>query len=615
MISVRTNDTGNNIKDAQEIWHAFYARYHLHLPDEKKPENSHIEPDTNLRVPVIVPNDKSMLSEEIHYLLNGLTVLKSSDTKKITILKSNLDAGNIDAPIFYDHELPYLAMSLYTEGSICFHQFSSLLERKQIDMGYTPRGVYKLLNNKNELSNVAKTHLLPQINKDSRFKKIEGDAEKYFCSLIAALPPSEQYFYAHGSGPFAELGFQLWVAKLIHYDSDKKYILNLSAGARDALGIVRFGIDHYAMTRIRLGVQTLKDIEEATKHHFRPAAIAYPDTKAFDKIHGFIVSYYIAFVHDVYHSLIISNTPINIREILFHISNIIRQLFSKMHFSKEIWNIFDFEFVEILKTSNFVTQKALTDVSMATRMLSEMLTETQVEYINNTDVTVPNYYKKGNYLILDDQSLSPIGAAIFINMLNHPDIWLNQKINPEQLKSPFYDYYQLIKNNWDIIKHEHQLMMIFNCQILFALKSIKKEEHLGYVINLIAEHPEYLQLNFSKIIGEKERIKFKRHTNTIVTVIRGEKITNNKQINAVIQDFLNHHGYKDQWKKLTAKPYCQCFSFLGKNPSASKLKQEPLKQELKYAKSETTLFKPRETESKSTKIAPTPSVSVVLVLT
>lgn len=539
-------------QEAEALWKRFYARNHLNLPTQEAKEavyrQEEVADQKNDLIDVEIKDDGSPFTRELLYFINGQRIKKSNNLAKINDLKAAFKKGDWNDAIFRDKHSVHAALSLYIDQQVSAHQFFTLLDFYQTQLDHSFIKAYPLLNDQDELSDEARRYLLPCLNKSDHFAKIKDANEKRFCALVAALPKSEQFFSINnqtGEKRLGDLGGQLAVQGSIY--QRESTILILSTGAEDALGIVRFGVEHHAMARSRLGIQTLADIEEATDNGFRPAATYFPGTRPFkaDKpLHGHSsVSYYIARRHDVYHANILSKTPLAIRSALSQLKNAIRKLLGNDKAqSSEIWCYTDHESTTIRHEYYANLDEMKFSPERLTQLLGGILKETSIH--------PENFYSSGAYFIMADKSLSAPGAALFIDMMRHRDRW-PAEIVPEKLPAPFAEYYQAIKENWEAIKDDNFNLMVLNCQIYGALKSMGHEAQLTFVTQLIKRHKEYFSIQFEKLDSNDQTV-LKRAKNSICTVVNNQKMTAQSHFVALLENFLASDQCRAQWNKRLA---------------------------------------------------------------
>jgi hypothetical protein len=322
-------------------------------------------------------------SGEFRHLVHEQSIKKSLHPKKLKALKTALDQGNWNAPIFSDETIPYvyLAMALFDAGAITQQQIYTILERFQTfkDKGsYEHRGTFKILNSDGEFTPETFKILIPAIT-----HSIEEFSERHFQAfklLVATLPLSEQIFYTSSFGTFnpksenKSLTRVLFKLKSLYYWNNE--FIYLSSGVHDALGITLYGLKEYVRPMLKLGKQSLDDIEEGVRSLSRYSATYYPDSYQYNSVHDYNnITPKEATEHDKYHSQLMCKIPKDILSAFLRMVDISRAV-TKLAWSKEIWSWID------MSSEYFFTSEDITANKFYAKYLTyQALFQQQVEKI------------------------------------------------------------------------------------------------------------------------------------------------------------------------------------------------------------------------------------------
>ncbi|WP_367605738.1 hypothetical protein [Legionella sp. W05-934-2] len=485
------------LSHARVIWDQFYQKYHpvsqalnhkrqYSLPmlsqdflkdiekNREKYENATIvlqslwrrirERDTLIRV-----NPKGDHSGDFNHLVNfhpkkNPAVRKSLNKRKLDELQQAIEKCDFSASIFDDKTLPQLALSLFDSGTITQQQIYTLLEHHQTIKDYPQIGYFPILNADGAFTSVAKEYLLPSLTNRQYVKGLTTKELEEFRLMIATLPKSEQFFYITDTGKLTtQKNYHQLGHTLIDLDGmmrlKSNHLVHLSAGARDALGLVSFGLRDYIRPMPRLGPMGIDDIEQGVNHRARYAALNFPATKPYEIIHDYKnVNDLEATSHDVYHSNVMSLIPDNFLKILERFVSLTRAN-TGIKWSIEIWDWVDCDYIYFFhklgrtpKTNN---------PKETTALMCGML-----EYGNgtsSTDISIGGS-------LLRDNTPTPLGILVFIDMIVNRPIWLELGIDPSYLTGQYGKYYKMIEQMYDNYIDEKDDIRI---QVLKALTYIK----------------------------------------------------------------------------------------------------------------------------------------------
>ncbi|MGQ3888285.1 hypothetical protein ACQUW5_04535 [Legionella sp. CNM-1927-20] len=501
----------------------------------------------------ITINPKGNHTGNFNHLLNPQAtqkvVKKSINKVKLEALYKAVQIGDWTHEIFKDPTLPQLALSLYASDKISQQQLYTLLEYAQTAVDFPLKGVYRILDEHNDFTLEAKQILLPVIQKRFYLEEMSASQVEDFRLLIASLPVSEQVFYTNELGKLEheKNDGKSTGRRVISIDGlylkDEDSLVNLACGARDALGIARFGLEEYVRPMPRLGKIKLDDIEHGMRHFARYASIHYPDTIPYEDgdIHGYIgVLGLEALGHDIYHSHAISVSRKNHMLCFLRLVDVARQA-TGFKWSKEIWEWVDQDYVALfhykekfnLETINNYSIELMTDLFM------EVLTYGQGK---------GNIALSGGFLIKDER-LTCLGALIFIDMITNREAWLDLYIDPEAIiDEPFKTNYDAIKNIYSLIKNDKPEIQVLKSFIYLSWKGDKEMERLFYQFNdMINEcsHSDLFskELKFTKLkredVSQARAIEF---VNTIGLSFSKDKIIlpQTKPLDSAIENLLSN---------------------------------------------------------------------------
>ncbi|MGQ3887566.1 hypothetical protein ACQUW5_00870 [Legionella sp. CNM-1927-20] len=488
--------------------------------------------------------------------------------------------GNWEEDIFSDVKLPYVALALFDQGKISYHQICTIFERLYVFEDFNPRKTYKILDHFGNFTPEAETILLPSITRPNL--PLDATQKEAFRLLLLSLPPSEQIFYTtevgylkfndnnadqlgntlyklgalyvhdykedaviehdkkqtssftasghiiseSGEGPLDKQdeleqqddGRPLAEKNITEVEVTKKEIVRLSMGAFDALGIARFE-ENYVKPTFRLGMLTIDDIMAGVRQFTRPSSLPYPKWPFYSQIHGLKpITVLEAIDHEKFHSLQMSKTPKCIIKALWHISDFFTRQTTILK-SKETWNWHDAEFNYAYDSDDvniaLVYKDSLEFLNNAVKPFS-YLSQFNLENLSiedNTDLfcrmlsTGKDYITNGGFLFLNNTHITPAGILTFIDMIEHPDMWQEFKIDPKffpdnssLVMAPFKNYYQRILSIYNNIRHDRPELKVFKCQLFFYLVEKNKTDQFESLCHYINENPDLVKtLKFEKV--------------------------------------------------------------------------------------------------------------------
>jgi len=475
-------------------------------------------------------------------------VKKSLNKAKLDSLDQAIKSGNWDDPIFNDPTLPQLALTLYDSEKITQQQIYTLLERHQTLKDFPLRNTYKILDENEQFTQEAREFLLPIIRNRFHLRDLADESIEEFRLMVAALPGSEQVFYTTGIGKLAEEGIVEESIKhslglrLLGLDAmffGKNQLIHLTSGARDALGLVRFGLDEYVRPMPRLGVQKLGDIEHGVKHQARYAAVDYPETKPYKNIHDYLnVKDLEATSHDVYHGNVMSTIPKNFLFVLWRFIDISRAKTGYM-WSKEIWDWVDTDYLY------FFHQQKDFEADWLNQQMTQLKFSTELffDLLNYGNGTSRREVSEDGSVLREDKP-TPMGVFIFIDMVQNRNDWLQLKIDPNYLAEPFKQYYLAAKEIYEYIKNDEPKIQLLKYNIYVQLKEQKVPKALQSFqsLNTIINARQSTVLAFNKVKKEDEIAKSNQDwVNTVYFTYDGKSVTKKTIANMVLGMVSEHY--------------------------------------------------------------------------
>ncbi|VVC75841.1 hypothetical protein AQUSIP_11380 [Aquicella siphonis] len=404
-------------------------------------------------------------AEESKILIKAASVISKEDCSlnDCESLFAALNKLAWDDQIFSSDMLPAAARTLYQSGRISFHQFCTILERRQTFPDFPHIKTYRILDENGEFTREAVRYFLPMLLSHRFLRPLDANELKKLKLLIAALPESEQTFYTTSQGKLENesldsLARNLLISGALHVDAQTSELVHASTGVFDAIGIVRFGFDNYIRPVHRLCEQGIDDIDNGVRRFARITAISYPGTVAYKDIHGFPdVTPFEATAHDKYHSMVMSAIP---NPVLFAVWRLID--LARNHgghkWSKEIWTWVDCELVHCVSN-----HKKIAKTEMNSCETTELFCET-LKKGNNT------FFQVGKYSSLIIKNVAtPAFIFMLIDMIKNKAEWAAFNINPEFLVQEFKYHYDRIKEIYQFIKDDQPLVQALKCQVYFYL--------------------------------------------------------------------------------------------------------------------------------------------------
>ncbi len=475
-------------------------------------------------------------TEEFKELVNEQKVLKSINQTKLKQLFKSVQAGNWKDKIFMDPHLAYLALSLFDSNKITSVQIRTLLEYVQIAKEKKDIRIIEVLD-----KNLEFTEQFAEILKDIEnltFKRLEKKQLIMLKSLICHLPASEracflfeinQYILEkqlmdenllkHGQSE-QSLGLSMLevLHKTIIYDQTKPQLRAnyITAGIRDALGIVRFGLKNYVRLLPTLGEKTPHQIESGIRKQVRYSVLDFPGTIPFTKIHEFNnVTLYEAIQHDYSHAEIMSILGWEVQQAILLLVDQLRALWGedikptlggKPLLSFELWTLIDAVFLycyyhDLTYNTPFFRNNLLTEAKITEKFFLSLLHE-------ENELGFSLFLARKNQSV--EQNITLLGVILILFFLNNPTPWLAYKINFAKLTrhdeventENFEYYFREIKDLHKYIKVDSIKIQIFKVLLFQSFKIQKngKDKFLNFS-NMISRHHDKIltRLTFRKI--------------------------------------------------------------------------------------------------------------------
>lgn len=161
---------------------------------------------------------------------------KLSDSMRTKRLLAALEKGDWYNKIFADKAIKQLTLNLFATSKISYQQACSILDRlqyKEVKNVF----IYAILDANGNFTKEAEEILLPWLKNIYFLSAPTSDEITEFKLLIGTLPQSERFFYCIHENS------QITVP---HKKPTNEYQkIRLTTGARDAWGIIHFGLDEY----------------------------------------------------------------------------------------------------------------------------------------------------------------------------------------------------------------------------------------------------------------------------------------------------------------------------------------------------------------------------------
>lgn len=467
---------------------------------------------------------KGNYPDGLHHLVNQQKIKRSLNRKKLRSLANAVHFGDWDDSIFQDQTIPQLAMSLYASSQITQQQIYSILERHQIKKSLQIKKTYPILDKNNQFTPDAKHYLTRFFKYRWHLKTLSEEQIEDFRLLISTLPISERVFYTTdlGSVERYSLGNRLVALDSVYMQDNE--LIHLTSGARDALGIARFGENEYVRPMLRLGMQTVHDIEHGVRKQARYTAIAYPNTKAYaDELHGWQnVTAFEATSHDFYHMNIMSTIPKNLLRGLWRLVDITRKN-TGMKMSKEIWDWIDAEY-----NLTFHNHRHLNTDNLNEKQTTELFCNILRYATSGKTGRGGALVKRQNAFFPHNRwSPNPLGIIAYLDMLKNPDKWSEMGINPDYLISPFKQHLAAIRDIYPQIENNSFKIQMVKCLMRLTMGSQVKYGTLDLVDEFTTEIEQKISIKKIKKAEETSQ----NPANTIQFTYDGTEISATKIYN------------------------------------------------------------------------------------
>ncbi|CDZ77283.1 hypothetical protein BN59_01565 [Legionella massiliensis] len=504
----------DNYEEALKIWDKFNKKHQFYIPGAQEETNKKSAPDEILKKYSSPEQQKSIVLIQQYWkklrsqdslmqvrsknhpfqgFLGNEPVKKSINSQKLSQLENAINEGNWNDAIFQDETIPYLTLSLLTSKKISEQQGLTILERHQTFKDYPPKQTYRILDDNNQFTEDAKKILIDSMQTMNFLKPLSERQIESFRVLIMCLPKSEQIFYTTELGDIAiSTSFGANLSEAFDTITVRKgEVIHMSNGAEHASGIARFGIDEYEVPKGEIGSKVIADIENRVRAGERPQALHYPGTIPYGDIHSYSnVSFFTASRHDAGHALGQSCTPNPFLRAFDRMIDVARAA-TDIKSSKEIWSWTDRDYNYFL-SKNKTLRFDPTNLSETTALWCEMLS------LGDAD----SRYSFNGYLFNNKTQCPPVlGTAIYIDMLKHPNQWLELKIAPESLTGEYKKSYELVKTIYDNIKNDRPSIQLLKCQLYFNLNLENRAAEFGRLNELINNNSEKIStlLEFKKV--------------------------------------------------------------------------------------------------------------------
>lgn len=566
----------HSLEEARKLWSTFYSKFKTlgkeenHFPKRYEGKVDHpvngnpveITPEKlaafnklktlwrqqQTKDTLIEVNPLGYHSKLFAHFVRGQKLKKSINRQKLDSVIMALNTGAWNDPIFKDITIAELSLSLFASNKITYQQTCTLLEAAQIpeDKTYFP-----ILDQDGEFTQMAIYLLLPILQAAPFLKSMSQTQLNDFKLLIQALPASEQYFYLTPTPKkrsllgtqSIELGSILPLEISMTAGMDpQKVDVHLTSGARDALGLARFGLDEYVPAVPRLGILTTLDIEEGVRNKMRYAALHYhgiPDHKRIHEVEDYLPNE--ATSHDVSHSDIMSTLPKKTLSGLHYMIDLCRIKIEPDFptakqgtvLSKEIWGWIDMVFYYTFLQNKTKTFSSLQDNKELTELFCMILATGGDSTASLGGYLIDLYFNSANPTY---SKLSPLGAIVMLDMIINPKNWQEKGIEPQYLLGQFKEKYDFIKGIFHLLENppKVQIMKIIFYESLydFIKESLGMEGLLNQIISLDA----IINANADWL---SEKLKFfKQPKSNLIGFKYKDKALSIESINEIISDLL-----------------------------------------------------------------------------
>lgn len=437
-------------------------------------------------------NHSGEFTHLVHITKESQKVKRSINKNKLDLLEKLIKVNcweeteeEADHSITSDPHFSALALSLFAANKIDQHQAFTALEMPN------DKVVFFIVDEEGkEFTPEAIRMLIPAIQNRRKIKALSPAQLIEFKLMVAALPRSEQIFYLTEK-PDSQSDL---LPTLLRLDSAliyTEFLVHLSSGARDALGLACFGLKEYVRPINRLFSLSKEEIEESIRHFARYAAQFHLGTVAFENIHDYEnVTALEAFLHDVYHSLVMSTIPKNILLALLRLVDISRSAM-KLQWSKEIWDWIDADYKYAFDNHKYLNED---DYSNTTTLFQDLL-------MDGNGTSDPKVCQGGSLVRL--LAPTPFGILAFIDMLENAKQWAELEINPNKFTKQFSLYYKKTAAIYEHIKNDSAAMKILKWNIYYLLENNAVFPVINDIINdnkmTIEERLKFVRLSIKSL--------------------------------------------------------------------------------------------------------------------
>ncbi len=429
-----------------------------------------------------------------------------------SLLLCALNLGDWNANIMQHSKLPQIAMALFAASKITRQSFSSIVEREQITDVFGQCHAYPLLSESNQFSSEAKQYFLPAITNLSCLPNLTPLQFYYFRNLAAALPKSEQFFFfadelletsyvwlnltnldsRYSQHTLSNAAVPQYVIDEVSTTESKRTttamltapdnVVYMSAGVRDALCIVRFGLAAYSPMILRLGNLSIADIEQGVRKGVRFATVQYPGVLSRRNLHGAknCVPLDIT-LHDFYHSQANSSIPLYLRSALLYIVDLFREQ-TGFNWSTLLWKLIDRDSYLFMT----LKKKTLIGVSKA-ELFCRYFTAPFGEYdAKHKQWRIMSLLTMGHQYD-ENQLCSDMILLIAIDMVRNEHRWLQFGIKPAELVGTFRDAWLIAFNNQQHLNH-CPTRNVMKLRIYLSLDDLSRLPYWLHLINFLKEN-------------------------------------------------------------------------------------------------------------------------------
>lgn len=446
---------------------------------------------------IILQKNKGSYSPSLYSFIRNETItLREQGVQDIKLRADLLKAiqhADFKNSVFRLQHIDTLVTWLFRTNKVSQQQYFTTLLLHQINREHKFKGFFKIFD-----ENGALHDLFALLNPRIYGLLKQTDSLDLFKALVAQLPPSEQVCFVFKprtrsvqdvSPVFLRQVLQLDAHVDVNYhqskwENDDLGFGQLTFGVLDAFGVACFGVAAYERCEPVLGKLSLSDIEEGRRKgkRFAAATLAESNPYADSPVHGNVCGSYLAFRHDLLHSIADSHLPLEIRVAFEQLKHDVRAM-TNVQWSRELWSITDssgaFE-LEKRPNIHFLRSGHLTP-EIVTQLFCELLSG--YCHLNKRGVLIPIFCLK---------------------LIRDPASWRSHLIEADYLPDPVASIYrELIA-----LKESHQELALF--KYIFSKHLDDERLDISRIFTIIDKNRDYFiaRLTVAKTPGKLIDVRF-----------------------------------------------------------------------------------------------------------